>query len=236
MKTIKTLSIIVLTILFTVTLKTHGENNEKEKTSQDSLSKKELARVEIIRRFGQNFSMDDNGIPTRLQGHLFVGSNESDPLEIAYQFFEENKDVFQMENPREELLVRSVRSDDISSTVKFYWAVNGIKVRYGGYFVQIKPNGSIYEVQGQIDPEARKVDTTPSISEERAKEIAINDPLHKGRKPEVVESELIIANFEGGYRLVWSLGIINGGGVGSWYYTIDAKTGEVLKVAEALDY
>lgn len=258
MKTIKTFLIIVLTILFTVTLKTHGEDYEKAKTSEDQLSKKEIARAKITQRLSQNFSIDDNGIPTRIKGHLSDGITATDPVDKAYQFFEIHKDIFQLEDPRSELVLGGVSDDKLGyNHVKLGQVVNGVPVGVVGYRVHIKPNGIIYKVKGQIDPEARNVDTNPGISVEAAKEIAISnlDPELEVDKFEALEPELIIARFDGEPKLTWVVNVAklttmyfqteifkeNSNEVDTVVYKpkklvreqclfyIDARTGEILK-------
>jgi len=232
-KIIKT--IVNLSCVFYLTLNVaFSDGNTMEKESRDSLSQyKDFIGKTIIGRFGLQYALDKYGIPTSITGDLNRGLTGTDVVEKSYQFFEQNKDIFQIVDPRKEFIIRGVINEGWS-TVKFYWAINGVKVQYGGYFLHFNKNGSLYTVEGQIDPEARKINTTPAISEEQAKSIALNDPKHKDARPEISSIELLIGRIDGELRLFWSIGLINGGGIGSWNYRIDAQTGKVLVCESAL--
>jgi hypothetical protein len=210
----------------------YAQSNEP----QDSLSKYiDLVGKTIVGRFGLRYTLDKYGIPTSITGDLNKGLTGTDVVEKSYQFFELNKDIFQVVDSRKEFIVRGVINEG-PSTVKFYWAVNGVKVQYGGYFLHFNKNGALYTVEGQIDPEARKINTNPAISEEQAKRIALDDPKHKDAKPEISSIELLTGRIDGELRLFWSIGIINGGGVGSWNYKVDAQTGKILVCESAIIY
>jgi Zn-dependent metalloprotease len=243
MRAIKRLLTLIPVVLFAFAVITHAEDAGKQKGSEGEPDKRELARLEVLRCFGQNFTINDNGIPTRLEGHLSDGITATDPVEMAYQFFELHKDLFQLDNPKKELLLKSCNTDKCvgNTHVSLDQVVNDIKVRYGGYALHFKSNGSLYYLNGAIDPEARKVDTTPSISAEQAKQIAASNPDYEYNNPYFNDVELLIAHFEDGYHLVWRffLGEITadfrdqGGLVQTKYdffYIIDAKTGDILKL------
>jgi Zn-dependent metalloprotease len=206
---------------------------------QDSLSKyKEFIGKTIIGRFGLRYTLDNYGIPTSITGDLSKGLTGTDVVEKSYQFFELNKDIFQIANPRKEFIVREVINEGMS-TVKFYWAINGVKVQYGGYFLHFNKNGSLYTVEGQIDPEARNINTSPVISEEQGKSIVISDmekikvDWPENAQTEIKTATLIIARFEGELKLVWGISVTKGyEGYGYW---IDAQTGKIIESGSSIE-
>jgi len=203
-----------------------GQNSQKEKVPLDSAALRiQNVKALAIGRFGNRIKFDKYGIPIEITGNLSKGLTGTDVVEKAYQFFELNKDLFQIEKPRQELVIRQVIREELS-TVKFYWAIDGVKVNYGGYFLQFSRDGSLYNVEGQIDPEARSINTKPSISEEQAKQIAMNDSLNTGQESTFMDMELVIGKFKDNkFQLAWTFGISNSR---PWIYAIDAHTGEIL--------
>jgi Zn-dependent metalloprotease len=167
----------------------------------------------------------------------YRGEVGGDRVEDSYRFLETYKDSYGLINPRQELKLKGIIGPDKISpitTLIFYQTVNGVKVA-SEIRLHFEPNGLLNGTAGQIDTNARKVNTNPAISEEQAKQIAFTDTLNINAKPEAVEMELLIARFPDGLRLVWSFGVINGGGdIGSWGYLIDAQTGKILAVSSAL--
>jgi len=229
MKIIRVLLIGLFCLLFLGQALLASENStqilQKEKAPLDSAAIRiQNVKALAIGRFGDRIKFDKYGIPIEITGNLSKGLTGTDVVEKAYQFFEINKDIFQIDQPRQELVIGEVIKE-ATSTVKFYWVLNGVKVQYGGYFLQFSRDGSLYNVEGQVDPEARSINTKPSISEEQAKQIAINDSLNAGKPAEIKEMELLIGRFKGEIKLAWTFYLTNSL---SWHYAIDAHTGEIL--------
>jgi Zn-dependent metalloprotease len=208
----------------------------------------------IVMEFGRKnldkVNMNNKGIPTSITGDLSAGITATEPVEKAYQYFELHKDLYQINDPRKELKLKWVH-DYTGSTggahVAFNQVYNGIGVGVGDMRVHLNKEGKIWDVTFKYDPEARKVDTTPSISEEQAKQIAVSNPDYEYNNPYFGEPELLIAHFEDGYHLVWRfyLGEITdpyhdyGGKFptkNDFYYLIDAKTGQILKLEPGIIY
>lgn len=210
-----------------------GQNSQKEKVPLDSAALRiQNVKALAIGRFGNRIKFDKYGIPIEITGNLSKGLTCTDPVDQAYQFFEINKDIFQIASPREEFTIREVIKDDLFSTVKFYWTVNGTKVRYAGYFLQFSKNGSLYNISGQIDPEARNLVTQPTISKEQAGQLALNDSKAYQTTIENIKStELTIGRFNNVLRLAWIINVCKLDSVlfNSDYY-IDAQNGEILSI------
>jgi len=207
------------------------EAHPKEKAKTQSESKIDLANRQIKANnwFG---GVDKNGIPTMLEGDLFFGKKGADKAEEGYRFFEKHKQLFQMENPRSELKLQGVAKDEIEQTVIFDQVVNGVKVRYGEFALHFNLNAVLLTLNGQIDPEARTVDTNPAISEQQAVEIAfvktdsIKIDWPENAKSTVKDATLLIARFDERLKLVWAISVIKG--YQGWGFWIDAKTGEII--------
>ena len=225
----------LLTILISVCV--FGSGGEKPVSAKEAKTESRIDQAAgQIKANGWFGGVDKNAIPTMLEGNLYWGAKGGDRIEESYRFLENHKELFRMDNPRQELKPEGVIGPDGISpiaTVKFIQVVNGVKVRYGGYNFHFNADGLMNSLNGQIDPDAKKVNTNPAISEEQVKQIALNDTLNAGTKAEVIDLELMIARYEEGLRLVWSFGVIYGGPPGSWLYKVDAQTGKVLEVSSA---
>lgn len=162
-------------------------------------------------------------------------------VEKAYQFIENRKDIFKLENPRDELILKraSIRPDRQNNAVIFTHAVNGVKVLGAGYTIRLKADGKVFDFSGMIHPEAKKVDTTPRISKQQVIDIVIKeagegDP--DADDPPVKDPELLIAKFDDEFILIWFTGMgysAKYGTSGNYFYYIDAQNGEVLTKRKA---
>jgi Zn-dependent metalloprotease len=162
--------------------------------------------------------------------------SDSDFVEMAYAYISQHNDFFQTDNPRVDYVLSRVNCDDIGAFVELIQAVNGIKVGGSYWRFLFRSNGKLYDNFGRLFPEAKEINTIPSISLEQATQIALNDfqtqfpdsvPAHLTTEP-----EFLIGRFPGEFRLIW---IIE---VGSfkyipYYYYIDAKTGSILEKGQA---
>ena len=189
---------------------------------------------EIVKEFGQgkltNIDLAANGIPSNLFGDLNIGITASDPTEKCYQLFEIHKDLFGLINPREELLQYwTGKQDGAINTIKFRQMYNGIKIENGQYFVHFNRDGTLNGVNGHLFPEARRVNTTPTISIEQARQIAATNANTKGVKAgNVTHSELVIFGHGDTFHLCWALNITNFAVFFSEKFYVDAHSGEVL--------
>jgi Zn-dependent metalloprotease len=162
----------------------------------------------------------------------YRGEIGGDRVEDSYRFFEIYKDSYGLINPRQELKLEGEQKDSLIEAVFFYQVVNGVKVasEIKAYF---KPDGLLDCVLGQIDTNARKVDTNPTISDEQARQIAADDTKKRGTTLEQAKTvELMIGRFDGICRLVWDINVLRLDSIliDSDYF-IDAKTGAILENA-----
>ena len=205
---------------------------------QKGVVPKDSLESQIQSLFGNaSYNVADDGTIASLSGKtLGLGLTEPDTIDRIYQFFELYKELFQIENPREELSVlRFARNQYGYHSIKFEQMVRGVKVRYSGFIVSLCPDTSFIDaVNGMIHPQARSVNTVPDISADQAIIIAKADPAHGDSVTYANKPELLIAKVGDIYHLVWKLGIGGGGYHGSASYLIDAHTGEILEVKCAL--
>jgi hypothetical protein len=201
------------------------------------------ATVKLVReKFGITSMVDKNGIISAIGGYeRSIIMDIPDPIEAVYRFFEENRTLFGLENPREELIVHhhsDVRngSFDLSMVQK----IQGIDVENSDYKIHMRifPDSqrvAINSMVGHIFPEARNVNLTPSISSAQAESLAINDPVHNGAEVAVgAKTHLLVSEINDALHLVWRVNIMNGGYGGSASYWIDAHDGTLLKAATAM--
>lgn len=93
-------------------------------------------------------------------------------------------------------------------------------------------------MNGQIDPDARKVNTTPAIAKEKAVDIVLADSRAKNSTVEhIKESELMITRQKDGCHLAWVVYLLRMDSVvlGDKYF-IDAHTGEFLGIENQIRY
>jgi Zn-dependent metalloprotease len=155
-----------------------------------------------------------------------------DRVEDSYRFLDLHKDIWNLENPRQELRLQGIigpdKIDTITTTVVFDQVVNGVKVRYGECCIHYKSDGLMYLADVRIDPEARTINTSPAISQEQAIDIARQDTLVKDPNPKVFEPKLLIGRFNGKMLLFWQFGFGY-----DWSYAVDAHTGKILGTESA---
>jgi Zn-dependent metalloprotease len=218
--------------LYAVSSESSNQISPNKTVQPDSATLKiQNAKALAISKFGDRIKFDKNGIPIEIEGDLSKGLTETDIVDKAYQFFEINKDIFRLTEPKTELKVYDVHRDDIP-VVKMYWAVNGVKVASNLRIVFSK-NGSPFYFAGKIDPEARTINTNPAISEDQAKAIVIKDMdkvkdgCPEDAQTEIKNATLIIGRFDEELKLVWGLSVVKClNGYGYW---IDAQTGKILE-------
>jgi len=215
---------------------------ESTDLNQSDSTDAQRATVQKIRgRFGiTNAPVDKNGVITGIRDYLDnyipLPMAGDDQLEWVYQFVDQNRDIFQLENPRQELSLRySTTSRNGLVSFDFDQVVNGIKIRNGFLGMLIIPDSAIIKSMNcKIFPQARSVNTTPNITREQAIDIALSDTAHTGIPPEIYpnranvgpDPQLIIQIRDDIPHLVWPVHVYVGGPT----YYIDAHSGEVLDV------
>jgi Zn-dependent metalloprotease len=229
---------ILILALFLMGVTAYAQPSDKQQSadnpqnsSQQYSSKSELAEKKdmVEQEFGAHLWLrfSENGTPYDIGGDLNRGITATEPKEKVYQLFELHKDVFGILNPREELVDFKAKTfwknGNVQSAV-IYQYYDGIKIYGGHYGIGFDQQGNIRNCGGDLYPEARQVNTVPSISEEQVQEIALNNP-HTKRSPSgrIYSTDLLIYVIKGQPHLTWKVCI-------EYYacYFIDAHTGEML--------
>jgi hypothetical protein len=179
---------------------------------------------------GYSIGVDRAGRVTGLNGIQFRPDSTNSMSEWAYRFLETNRDIFDIENPRQELPL----SKNAHGTVEMYQVVNSIKVLNAYVQFGLNSDASVAYIDFSCYPEARNVNTTPSIDSLQAFSIARSDPQNENHPAKPLKAKLMIAKFNNDFHLVWTF-ILSGGGYfdGESRYFIDAHDGSVLKIGRS---
>jgi Zn-dependent metalloprotease len=203
----------------------------------------------IVRQLHERFGLvrlavERNGIIGAIDGRK-VGYDlkGADRIERISNFFNANRDIFGIADPKSEFTIRLTDSDSLGNSL--FWCgqqYNGIQIVVGGYMDQVQAgyqisaiadSNFITSVKGVYYPSSRRVDTNPSISYEQARDIAANDSKYAGNSIIQSKPELFIACYGDDCRLAWRIGVNTSQAEGPVRYIIDAHTGEILQAQPA---
>jgi hypothetical protein len=169
-----------------------------------------------------------------------TGLTATDPVESAYQFFELQKDLFQIMDPRKGLVVNRIeRINGGSGIIHFDQLIANVRVYMGGCYIQYDSSSagvqlSRFYCDNQINgllPDAHNIDPIPAVDSLEAACIAQADYAHGGGQNYISYLGLWIGNDyffgirpfpEKRIHLFWHLIIL------SDEYFIDAHNGEIL--------
>jgi Zn-dependent metalloprotease len=211
---------LMFILLFTMFLAVSLYGADKSNPSMGATS------IHSTKLNGNRCLVNNNGIPTELEGNLSAGLHSINPVDMAFEYFQNNKYTFKIKDAQKEFCLGEYSKDDLvgDSHVKLLQTINGVRVRYGQYILRFDQKGQLTRVYGQIDPEAKKVDTNPTISEEHAKQMAISANKSDTHAKDYTKSNgLLVINTKNSYHLVWDIEC------GLMIYRIDAKTGSIIE-------
>ena len=164
---------------------------------------------------------------------------KADPLEMSYRFFELNREKYHIGNPRQELIKRWVRGDNISTTVSLKQVYNGIDLMHSDIRLHFDGGRRLKEVTGTYIYDIN-LSTTPQIDSASAENLALKDlgfPENaKVFKNEQYSTHLTIwRDNNGKFRLIWVLWVRQEYPKShSWEYYIDAHDGTVLSKVDII--
>ena len=175
-------SFILLSLIFILIITNITSINAKD----SNYSKEENIVWEefLINHNVTSSAFSSYGIPRLISGTNLNPTTESNsPQEIGYAFFEENKELFKMNNPRDELQIKSI---DVTAklltptarnmtTIKYQQNYNEILVR-GAILIVHTEDNQILSITGEYIPNLQIL-TDPTISSSKAKKIAKEDSL-----------------------------------------------------------
>jgi Zn-dependent metalloprotease/putative cell wall-binding protein len=175
-------------------------------------------------------------------GQVFLSGKLSDkkvPGESsATKFLEENKELFGIDNAKEELKVVEVKKDDIGDTfVKFAQIIEGTEVDNSLINVHYDENGVIVSVNGNLE-ENKEITTLGSkaISPEEAIRIAKNQFEFKKLKKTPKAEKLVITEDGMNYE-VYKINIFfMEPTIGSYNVFVEVNSGKVIKTENKIRF
>lgn len=158
----------------------------------------------------------------------FSSSTSSD----AFNYLKKNESKTGINNPNENLKVKSVQKDKLGMThVRFNQSVNGVNVEGSEVVVHFNKDNEVVSVNGRINKTIsdKAVDTSASLSGDAALKTAlssVNAPEELTYEP---TTELVVLPFEGENYTAYKVNVnFMGHDPGNWFVFVDANTGKVI--------
>lgn len=201
---------------------------------------KEAKKVQAIEKLeklsDETVELKENDGQVFLSGEL---SDKKVPSESsATKFLQENKDIFGIDNAKEELKVLEVNKDDIGDTfVKFAQVIEGTEVDNSLINVHYDKNGVIVSVNGNLE-ENKEITTLGSkvISPEEAIKIAKSQFEFKKLKKTPKAEKLVITEDGVNYE-VYKINIFfMEPTIGSYDVFVEVSSGKVIKTEDKIRY
>jgi len=201
---------------------------------------KETKKVQAIEKLeklsDETVELKENDGQVFLSGEL---SDKEVPGEgSATKFLEENKELFVIDNTKEELKVVEVNKDDIGDTfVKFAQVIEGTEVDNSLINVHYDKNGVIVSVNGNLE-ENKEITTLGSkvISPEEAIEIAKSQFEIKKLKKTPKAEKLVITEDGVNYE-VYKINIFfMEPTIGNYDVFVEVNSGKVIKIEDKIRY
>lgn len=201
---------------------------------------KEAKKVQAIEKLeklsDETVELKENDGQVFLSGEL---SDKKVPGESsATKFLHENKDIFGIDNVKEELKVVEVNKDEIGDTfVKFAQVIEGTEVDNSLINVHYDKNGVIVSVNGNLE-ENKEITTLGSkvISPEEAIKIAKSQFEFKKLKKTPKAEKLVITEDGVNYE-VYKINIFfMEPTIGSYNVYVEVNSGKVIKTEDKIRY
>jgi hypothetical protein len=203
-------------------------------TAADS-SEIQIEKLRIIReRLGPVAAfVDRNGLITGFRNIMIGGNTQEELINNIYVFFEQNRDLFGLSNPRLELPLSLIHfSPNGHGVIDSKQIANGLNIIYSGFHAEMgADNRFIFSMECNIYPNAQSLNTAPSIDSLEAFRIALNDTINGGYEAYARRAELKIGYFNNALHLVWDFFV--GKASGSKEYFVDAHNGEIVRISRA---
>ncbi|MFT6922886.1 MAG: hypothetical protein ACJA1C_001893 [Crocinitomicaceae bacterium] len=218
--TVKTLSasFLVLAISFTGTA-------QDTKNSGNSYPNDEIPFYE---KEGVKLSVKNN---TPL---LFAGLNDAvegtTPEEMALDWIDNNKEVLKVTD-LSDLVAYSSRTGLSGSTVRLRQHSNGLPVYMSEIVVHISPNNKVTYVSNTLDVSVQEINSTPSITEMEALELA-KSKIGASGIINAISNDLQIYSRQRSTALVYKVVLEPQSPTGSWEVLVNAENGEIIKAVD----
>jgi thermolysin len=173
------------------------------------------------------------GTPNRLRGR-FTEPQDEKPERISLQFLSANKDLYKLQAPNKELLIKNIVSDRSGSThVKYQQIYKDIPVFGSELIVHLDADNVVKGTNGKFT-EGLAINVKPTISAKDARSAILKhnrqNKAISGKKP-----MLMILVHKGKPCLVWHLTVAgvdkdleNNEMPAEWEYFINARSGKIV--------
>jgi len=176
-----------------------------------------------------------NQLPVFVRGKLTAAGYSASSTRAAdgIKFISENKELFGLKDPGNELKLISMERDQLSMThVKYQQMINEVEVFHGQLSVHFNSDGSIESVNGRYLP-TPQMDLTPSISKSSA--ISIAKSGLRNYKAESEQANLMIYSKELSDYLVYGVKL-PAQLTPNMIVFVNARSGEIIKVDDGIRY
>ncbi|NQX98933.1 MAG: hypothetical protein HRT73_13800, partial [Flavobacteriales bacterium] len=169
---------------------------------------------------------------------LLVGLNDkvtgNSPTEMAINWISKNKNLLQIKKIKnlKEVFKRSSLS---GHTIRFQQILNNVPVYNAQITVHISPKNNVTYVDNLFDPSVQNINTTPSISEEKAFLLAKNNIKATG-KLAFSSKELFIFNQSAQTKLIYKIIIESETPIGSWEVLVNAQNENIISAKDKSYY
>lgn len=223
---------------------------DSETKKQDSLRVFRRTRaVTLLQAYpGVKYRIDDErGVPRRISGKIQEGLSKGDPVQTVYEFFEKNRELYGLADPRSELKVDGVSKDELGTLVVLKQQFRNVQVWNTMLKANFGRDGNLYAIYGSTYPDI-DLSTIPSIdsaqaiaitkrdlnytAEDEREAIRFEESLESKRSP--VNAWLLVAPYNNQYYLVWIIGLSRIQPYEAWEYWVDAHSGAILNKKSAL--
>jgi len=170
---------------------------------------------------------EETGVPTFIRGQFpasLSGQGQGSDLDRAYAFLTQYADLFGMRQPGDELALLRSRQTGDETHLRFQQMVQGVPV-WGAQMLVHTRNGQIAALNGHYQPDIT-IDPNPQITANQAEAIA-HDELNSSQAVLEQDVALVVMTYHTEPTLTWLVKLYSEDPLGSWFYFIDAHTGEV---------
>jgi len=207
----KTLTALLISMLFGITLGGGASEDQKGAASVGSFKTRGIS---VIPEYYAKYKMPAKG----------------DPVEMTYEFFEQNKSSLPIANPREELKPTYKNFDNIGGVVSFQQFYQGVPIQYAEIRARFTGTGELKSIEGDYHYDIN-LSTTPSIDSATAVKFALQDMgYYPKARVDGPHNPKIMAH-KGKMHLVWTLKVFPGNRKNPfyhWVYYVDALDGSIV--------
>ena len=213
--------VVVLLLLFAV----HPSQSQEGNTILIEKFRQEKKVTQLL--------TDKHGTPTYIEGSLTPSGAKSgdNAEEKTFQFFEENRGLFKLNEPRNELKIIRVKKDETGMThVRLIQLYKGVEIYGAESITHFRNSGELSVVNGDFQT-GIDISADPKIAASEAEGIALSNISYTGIKPEIKSTRLVIYKFNDVAYLTWISQISVENPAGSWEYFINAENGSLVFMA-----